>query len=369
MARRSDPAFADTASINRFFVWNNATDEYDHDELAENWDRLDAIIGRPANNAVWPPTQGLGGGLYAQINLLMQQLTGLGTVDDWWFPFNGTETAVQIEALLAAAKPGYAICDGRQILSANHDFELIVNDARTNGDIWMPDLRNAFVMGATTGKVPGTVSATAATTGLQNGQASAQGNINTPASNSAPGIVRATSSDKQIGRNSSHYQANVLLPIIDHLHDASHGHDLNVDTTSVRFEDPAQIIFNVQQLYSVLNGEMKKDGTAVNAAHDGFSSAQNFPTDRLRAGEAQTVKSSGAGRRFVSVEHNHKIEGQSTGTLDLATTGARTIANKGVAQSLTPSLTWDNRPQHMGLLKVMKVKLITAPNNTLIQPT
>lgn len=374
MARRSDPAFADTASINRFFVWPNSTDEYDHDELAENWDRLDAILGRPANNAVWPPTQGLGGGIYAQINLLMQQLTGLGTVDDWWFPFNGSETAAQIESLLAQAKPGYAVCDGRQVLSANHDFDLIVNDARTNGDIWMPDLRNCFIMGASTAKAPGTASAAAETLGRLYGTASSQGNINSPASNSAPGAVRSTSSDKQIGKNSSHYQANVNLPIPDHLHDVSHGHALSGSSgDGAVVNDPDLVIFNVGKLYSVLNGEMRKDLTAVNPNHDvpPTTAAQNFPADRLRAGIAGTVQdANGTGRRFISLSHRHGSGSFAVGDFtDTTSTGARQTGNRGLAQTMTPNLTWDNRPQHVGMLKVMKVKLITAPNNTLIQPT
>lgn len=70
----------------------------------------------------------------------------LGTVLDWWRP----NASYNAGAGAGMPPPGFEVCDGGTILQANHDFGPI-------GNIVLPDLRNAFVLGADIGKGDGTV--------------------------------------------------------------------------------------------------------------------------------------------------------------------------------------------------------------------
>ena len=110
-------------------MWPLGTDQYDHAELAANWDRLDAILGSPSVGA-WPARSGVGGGLYAEVKLAKDSAIPLGVV----FPFFRPTTGV---ALPAGAVP----CDGATYTYPDHDFP-------GGGDVTVPDLRNAFVAGA-----------------------------------------------------------------------------------------------------------------------------------------------------------------------------------------------------------------------------
>jgi hypothetical protein len=70
-----------------------------------------------------------------------RQLAQLGQVIDWWRP----GSSVEIPA-------GWEICDGRTIAGANHDFTGV---GVTGQPITLPDLRNAFVIGANSAKADG----------------------------------------------------------------------------------------------------------------------------------------------------------------------------------------------------------------------
>ena len=64
---------------------------------------------------------------------VMRQFAPIGTVIDWWRPSSAV-----------AVPPGYVICDGQQVLAADHEFP--APHAGTN--INVPDLRNTFILGA-----------------------------------------------------------------------------------------------------------------------------------------------------------------------------------------------------------------------------
>jgi len=140
--RWSNPSAGE--GVNRFRVWPLATDSYDSDEFAANWDKLDAILGYPLEGT-WPPTLGVGGGIYREIEIAKDAAVPLGVVFPWYRPHSSI-------ALPSGAVP----CDGSAITAANHSFP-------GGGTITVPDLRNAFVLGADASKAAGAAAAAAGT--------------------------------------------------------------------------------------------------------------------------------------------------------------------------------------------------------------
>src|SRR5574340_1047963 len=127
-ARWSNPS--GSLGIHRFRVWPGGTDSYDHVDLAQNWDAIDALIGLPDDGSDWPPTTGADGGIYAEVANLQLTILPVGFVIPWFRP-----------GLATPIPSGFEVCDGSVIAQANHDFGAI-------GSITLPDLRNRFVIGA-----------------------------------------------------------------------------------------------------------------------------------------------------------------------------------------------------------------------------
>lgn len=115
--------------INRFRVWPSGTDSYDHGELTTNWDTLDAIIGIPSVGT-WPATEGVDGGIYAEIKTAASAAIPIGAVYPWYRRSSGTATP-----------DGWVICDGSSV--TDHQFPGLAGQTIT-----LPDLRGKFVMGA-----------------------------------------------------------------------------------------------------------------------------------------------------------------------------------------------------------------------------
>jgi hypothetical protein len=161
-------------------IWDSGQDDYDHNQLAANWDAVDqhdhspgkgkqigsdgiadaAILNRHlAVNAVTSnKIQDLTivGGDIADFTItknkldpsIFQDVPPLGTVTAWWRP--DTNTAVPT---------GWVICHGQTVTSANHSWS-------GAGTIQVPDLRNRFVLGAyTSGTGTGTGTAPAESNG------------------------------------------------------------------------------------------------------------------------------------------------------------------------------------------------------------
>jgi hypothetical protein len=138
--RWSNPSGAH--DIERFRVWPAGTDSYDHAELADNWDKLDAIIGIPSTG-IWPSSEGLGGGIYGEITSAKAAAIPVGACFPWFRP--STSMAVP---------EGYVICDGQTV----SDHEVL----NVTGSFSAPDLRNRFIIGASATTPVGTASADAA---------------------------------------------------------------------------------------------------------------------------------------------------------------------------------------------------------------
>jgi hypothetical protein len=124
--------------IERFRVWPSGGDSYDHAENAANWDNLDAILGIPASGE-WPPTLGVGGGIYKEIQDLKVSDIPVGAVIGWIRP----TAAVPIPS-------GFSTIEGQTIAAVDHDFPGI------STSVTLPDLRNRFLLGADSAKAPGT---------------------------------------------------------------------------------------------------------------------------------------------------------------------------------------------------------------------
>jgi len=95
-------------------VWNDDADDFDHQQLADNWDAIDAELTRLDNERMPLGTVVM---FWRRGNLDPAYPWGTGTV---WQP-----------------------CDGRTILSTNHDFP-------GGGNLLLPDMRNMMVVGAAT---------------------------------------------------------------------------------------------------------------------------------------------------------------------------------------------------------------------------
>jgi len=229
MARFSDPSNADSASTDRFYVWDESTDQYVRSELAKNWDRVDGIVGRPIGDTeAWPPSQGIGGGIWKEINLLQQERRNIGELFMWWYPFTGIETLAEVEAQIPS---GCVIADGRKVLAADHDF----GGGAEGEDIYVPDLRNKYILGGTiidvttsnaTYVAPGTpgptVTSNTETIAEADASTGAPGitRMTTPAVTGADGVIRGT----EVGSTGSNVKSDASVTIPDHFHKHEHVH-------------------------------------------------------------------------------------------------------------------------------------------------
>lgn len=155
-------------------VWNDDADDFDHSQLAANWDALD------------------------------EQQAPLGSIVMWWRATSGRPNVPWSTGSV------WQPCDGRTILSANHDMG--------GGDLILPDLRGYVLMGS---QNPDNVS--------YPGDGNA-GTANSNTNTNAPGI-RGTQGD------------NSLQTVPAHYHDFSHvhvsGNVAGVETGPAVNDDPA----------------------------------------------------------------------------------------------------------------------------------
>jgi len=127
--------------VQRFRVWPGGADSYDHVENAANWDEADDIIGVPSSGT-WPPTTGIDGGIYKEVALLALNEVPIGTVTFWFRPDAGIPIPT-----------GWAVMDGSVVTAGNHEFPGV------GGDVTLPNLLNASVIGADPNKSIGTAAA------------------------------------------------------------------------------------------------------------------------------------------------------------------------------------------------------------------
>ena len=182
--RRSSPSSG--LGIDRFYIWPEGSDSYDHAQNAANWDMADAFIGVPSAGD-WPPTTGIDGGIYREVKLLENERSPIGTVISWFRP----DHATPIPNL-------WHVCDGSTLTSSYHDFP-------GGGSVTLPDLRNKFVLGADDTTANGTAAV-----------AVSSGNINAAAG--APGAQATGGSNKIV---------QTISQLAQHVHNFS-GHALPV---------------------------------------------------------------------------------------------------------------------------------------------
>ena len=214
----------------------------------------------------------------------------LGGVIDWWRPSSTYDAG----GGAGAAPPGWQVCDGSAVVQANHDFGAI-------GTITMPDLRNAFVLGASLSIADGNAGVAAA--GAAN----------------APGIRGAG------GSNATHSHT-----IPAHFHSAAATGatiSLSAATTSIQSANHSH-----------------NESTAV---YQGFNS---------QAGADYGVYAdSGVGGAVTGLQssnHTHSVSfahANFSGTVGLVTGGTNGDA------AMTSSFV-DSRPAYVGLLKIMKIR-------------
>ncbi len=155
MSRWSDPD--EGLTQDRFRVWDLGDDLYSRAQLEENWDTLDAILGRPADGVtVWPPLadRGIGGGIWALIEKLQNDKAQLGDVKWVWVPTQNALTAV----VAAAQTAGWEVANGQSISSGNHDMEEL-DGSLSSSAIRLPNMIDHTVVGvahdSTVGEVGG----------------------------------------------------------------------------------------------------------------------------------------------------------------------------------------------------------------------
>jgi hypothetical protein len=135
--RWSSPSAAQ--GVNRFKVWDAATDRYVAADMAANWDKLDAIIGGPPGGGDWPAS----GGLFQEIVTAAGGAIPLGGL--WAF----------FRPNLSVPMPTGAVpCDGRTLTAGNHSFPGL-------SSVTLPDLRHRFILGADPAKDIGAAAAPA----------------------------------------------------------------------------------------------------------------------------------------------------------------------------------------------------------------
>lgn len=130
-------------------VWNDPQDAYDHEQLGDNFLKLDQhdhsqgrgtqigsggiAEGAITSTHIFPGALGtvtLDDESVTQAKLAQGARVPIGAVIDWFRPANTVPVPT-----------GFVICTGQTLAAEDHDFPV-------GGAVTIPDLRNAFVLGA-----------------------------------------------------------------------------------------------------------------------------------------------------------------------------------------------------------------------------
>lgn len=310
-------------------VWSNPDDPYDHNELAANWDAIDAD-----DHSTHPiPGAGLQSGSVSTGKLVDGSVTRpkidpsvlaslqapLGTMTPFFRPVAGIPIPT-----------GYAIADGRSLGPGSHDWGAIT--------VTLPDLRNKFVLGAATsgtGTTPSTPPAELAVGGLHTRDLSHQHTIQ-PHSHPHSHIVGGHS------HTISNHSHSIALG-------GTHNHDfLNNDGSGGHGplwtrELGTSINENAPTLHATVAGY----GTKT-MYHPGSDGDPGNIGERMEAVEMANAP-----------QHNHggatgSAGGQTVSVGDSGTTADNT--SSGVLTTNSASGSTDLRPGYIGLLWIVKVK-------------
>lgn len=245
-----------------------------------------------------------------------RQFIPLGTVIDWWRP-NLTPTM--------AIPDGFEICDGRTLTpdhsgsagAGEHEFRDNSNQP-INQNVALPDLRNAFIVGADSAKANGLNSAV--------GQGAAF----------APGIGGSGGSNASKDLRHTH-------PLPSHTHGFAHTHGVpGVD----HLHSPGTY-FGGSHSHGGATAGSQPNWTTLNVTGPGAFAAARGNELHAHGINAESIGiggTSGAADRSLATTTNS----QSTATSDGPS--AATIGNGTEASAA------DMRPHHYGMLKLMKCR-------------
>jgi hypothetical protein len=298
-AQANNPLLTDSTGLVEFYA-----DVGEYDIRTKDTNAVPRIADRTVGwNSFNGSNQGVPSALLARDNGLdlsaiaadvTRQMLPVGAVIDWWRP-DGT---VPIPA-------GFEICDGHTVSAGSHDFP-----NWSAQPITLPDLRNKFVIGADSLKADGTAS--------NNGDGTAAFNAAHP---NAPGI-------RGVGGSNT-------IKSLAHTHQFAHSHTTPAVTTN-----PASIDRSLAHAHS--GGSLFVNG------HNRTAVVQWGGSNEAHA-LANSVSGMGGGASGGegAPDHLHYNVTPAVTTNSISTT---------TTDNGTMSATTDMRPQHVGLLKLMKVR-------------
>jgi hypothetical protein len=326
MARESQSS----NSNDRFLVWDENGDPYSHEELAQNWDTLHAILGNPSSGNAWPPLaeRGSDGGIYKLIQLLMIDRIPIGGRMDWWRPADSVPIPT-----------GFAVADGSTVAAADHDFDGI------NVDIILPDIIDHFTIGADPDITGGLVGGVVHNDGTQN--LGADGSHTTTHGHNVPAH--------------SHETFNHVHTVAGHSHEMNHLHNLLRTEGDGSMTPRGGTPYAVAVAYELEPAAIRNFLEFNNASDGGY-------TFSPRAKDATGIMVPNISHSHFPGVHAHIPTQPTDLTQSRTQTGlaAPTTDAQGAGQTGQQGITavnnvvLDNRPRHVGLIPLIKVRHATS---------
>lgn len=270
-----------------------------------------------------------------------RQLIPIGAVIDWWRP----NSSVSVPS-------GFVVCSGGTISSANHDFG-------TGASINVPDLRNKFILGASTATTEG-VAATAGAAGASEADpTNAPGISGKGGSN---GVRDLTHTHTTYAHNHTLATATGRAVFTDSIYSfsgtpANYTHQHTMYEPSVGEATDRSIMYRVKSSSSYIQtGFVQTTNIADNSG--GGTSYNGYRVDMgttdYTNNATQTITP--AGSIAVASGGNGSISGKA-GLADASVSsrsGDGDLSTSAATGNITAVL--DFRPSYYGLLKIMKVK-------------
>lgn len=247
-----------------------------------------------------------------------RQFVPLGTVIDWWRPSSSYDAGGGV----GSAPPGYAICTGQTLASGAHDFGAF--------SITLPDLRNKFIIGADILKTD--------TTASTNGDGTA---IPTAQHPNAPGI-------RGVGGSN----ATKVKVVGTHRHAvADHSHSVGAHAHSITDVGHSHNVVTVDDGYSQAPSPNNGGWNKVNGRLQVLAYSGGV------VGLASNVGGYGGGL-FADYSYSGINTTQNSGAFN---TGGGSVLRAGPSGAQDGDVNFntsaeDERPAHVGLLKIMKVR-------------
>jgi hypothetical protein len=311
-----------TQATQRFATWPQPTDFFNRTELATNWDLLDGILGRPDDDSQWPPALGVGGGIWKEIQDVIDMFDSrsaqIGDVKYWYRP----STSVPLSYI---TDQGWALADGSLVAAADHDFPGLATD------IYLPDLVNKFVVGADPSRSLGAE----------------------PTDTAGPGPVLGTAGGND-GEGGSHAQSHVHT--ID-----SHTHTTPNHTHTIPTHNH-QVPEHYHQLGGTTGGTTSPLERVQRAAAE---TQQGVPPHEHDHALPATTRGFSPGSVATGSTAGHSFNTYGSGTLTTNSGGGSTTGGSGELTTSEPvevggssEVELDNRPEHVGLLAFIKVRYV-----------